>query len=167
MLRNPRYEEGIITMKIARFTNFFSMLLLGAFLAGCAGAPQIRAVSKPSENKQQFLGLKKVAVLPFTNIGGDKGAEQQVMGILVSELNIRGTFEEVEDPIYVGSVLKSLKLRKIENLDVEIIRKMGSEMDAQALVLGEIHAWGLGNGETAAIKVSITMTLMDLSLIHI
>jgi hypothetical protein len=148
-------------MKIARFPSIITLLLLGAFLIGCAGAPQVRTVSRPSESKEQFLGLKKVAVLPFTNIGGDKGAENQVMGILVSELNIRGTFEEVEDPLYVGGVLKTLKLRKMENLDVETIRKMGSEMNAQALVFGEIHAWGLGDGETAAIKVSITMTLMD------
>jgi hypothetical protein len=105
--------------------------------------------------------MKKVAVLPFTNIGGMKGAEEQALSITISELNIRGTFEQVEDPHYVGSVLKALKLRKIEDLDIETIQKMGSETGAQVIMFGDIHAWGLGEGDAAAMQISITFTLMD------
>lgn len=129
--------------------------------AGCGSAPSLRSVSKPSESKRQFLSLKKVAILPLNNINGDKGAEDQAMSILVSELNIRKTFQEVEDPHYVGSVLKALKLRKVDDLDLETVQKMGSEMGAQGLIFGDIHAWGLGEGDEAAMHVNLTLTLID------
>lgn len=150
-----------MTIKAARFTMLIIVAAFVSSLGGCAGAPEIRHVSKPSESKRQYLGMKKVAVLPFTNIGGLKGAEEQALSITVSELNIRGTFEQVEDPHYVGSVLKALKLRKIEDLDLETVQKIGSEIGAQAIIFGDIHAWGLGDGDAAAMQVSITLTLMD------
>lgn len=147
--------------RVARifFTGVAGISLLAVM--GCGSAPELRTVSKPSESKRQFLGLKKVAVLPLNNINGDKGAEDQAMGLLVAELNIRGTFEEIEDPHYVGSVLKALKLRKVEELDLETVQKMGSEMGAQGLIFGDIHAWGLGEGDEAAMHVNMTLTLMD------
>jgi hypothetical protein len=150
-----------MTNRGARINVLLFTLFLLVLFSGCAGAPDIRAVSKPSESKRQYLGLKKIAVLPFTNIGGEKDAENQVMGILITELNIKGTFEEIESPAYVRSVLKALKLRNVDELDLEIIQKMGSEMKSQALLFGEIHAWGLGEGDGAAMHVSMTLTLVD------
>lgn len=150
-----------MTFGVARKLTLFGVAIAFAAVAGCAGGPSLRSVSKPSDSKRQYLGLKKVAVLPINNIGGDKGAEDQAMGIIVSELNISGMFEEVEDPRYVGSVLKALKLRKIDELDLETVQKMGSEMNAQAILFGDIHAWGLGEGDGAAMHVSLTLTLMD------
>jgi hypothetical protein len=105
--------------------------------------------------------MKKIAVLPFNNIAGEKGAEDQALRFVVNELNIIGTFGEIEDPHYVGSVLKALKLRKLDELDLETIQKMGSEMNAQAVLFGDIHAWGLGDGDAAAMHVSMTLTLID------
>jgi len=146
---------------VARKLTWLGVAVVFLASAGCAGRPSLRSVSKPSESKRQYLGLEKVAVLPLKNIGGDKGAEDQAMTIIVSELNISGTFEEVEDPHYVGSVLKALKLRNVDDLDLETVQKMGSEMNAQALLFGDIHAWGLGEGDAAAMHVSMTLTLMD------
>jgi hypothetical protein len=147
--------------RFARMSFLLLTVSVLGFFYGCAGAPDIRAVSKPSESKRQYLGLKKVAVLPFSNIGGEKDAENQIMGIITTELNIKGTFEEIESPRYVRSVLKALKLRNVDELDLEVIQKMGSEMKSQALLFGEIHAWGLGEGDGAAMHVSMTITLMD------
>ena len=150
-----------MTIGVARKLTLVVVAIAFAAVAGCAGGPSLRSVSRPSDSKRQYLGLKKVAVLPLNNIGGDKDAETQAMGIIVSELNISGIFEEIEDPRYVGTVLKALKLRKIDELDLETVQKMGSEMNAQALLFGDIHAWGLGEGDAAAMHVSITLTLMD------
>jgi hypothetical protein len=147
--------------RISRTSATFLTISVLALFSGCAGAPSIRTASKPSESKRQYLGLKKVAVLPFTNIGGEKEAENQIIGILITELNIKRTFEEIEDPRYVKSVLKALKLRNVEELDLEVVQKMGSELKSQALLLGDIHAWGLGEGDGAAMNVSMTLTLMD------
>jgi hypothetical protein len=154
-------EEGKMITKVARFTASTLAVMFLAGIIGCAGAPVTRTAIKPSESKRQFLGLKKVAVLPFTNIAGEKGAEDQALRFLVNELHIVQTFEEIEDPHYVGSVLKNLKLRKIDELDLETVQKMGSEMNAQALLFGDVHAWGLGEGDAAAMHVSITLTLID------
>ena len=147
-------------MKGARYL-IITTALLAAFTIGCAGSPEIRAVSKPSESKRQYLGLKKIAVLPFNNIGGEKISADQAQAFVISELNILGTFDDIEDPRYVRSVLKALKLRKIDELDLETVQKMGSEMNAQALMFGDIHAWGLGEGDAAAMQISLTLTLID------
>jgi hypothetical protein len=150
-----------MTIKAARFSILLILAAFAGLQLGCAGAPDIRHVSKPSESKRQYLGMKKVAVLPFKNIGGIKGAEEQAVSITVSELNIRGTFELVEDPHYVGSVLKALKLRNVDDLDLDTVQKVGSETASQVIMFGDIHAWGLGEGDAAAMQISITLTLMD------
>ena len=147
--------------KVARNATSIMVVLFLVSNIGCAGAPVTRTVIKPSESKRQYLGMKKIAVLPFNNIAGEKGAEEQAIRFVVNELNIIQTFEEVEDPHYVGSVLKNLKLRKLDELDLETIQKMGSEMNAQALLFGDIHAWGLGEGDDSAMHVSLTLTLID------
>lgn len=145
--------EGILILTL--------VLVLLTFLAGCAGGPALRYAVKPSESKRQYLGLKKIAVMPLNNIGGSKGAEDQALYMLINELNIINTFEEVEDPRYVSGVLKALKIRKIEDLDLETVQKLGSETKAQCILLGDIHAWGLGQGADAAMGVSMTLTLID------
>ena len=150
-----------MTIRAARLTIPFILAAFVGLLGACGISPDIRQVSKPSESKRQYLGMKKIAVLPFTNIGGNKGAEEQAMPIVISELSILGTFETVEDPHYVGSVLKALKLRKIEDLDLETVQKMGSETGAQVILFGDVNAWGLGEGDFPSMQVSITMTLMD------
>ena len=142
-----------------------SVLSLAVFIAfaltGCSGSSSVKSISKPSESKRQYLGLKKVAILPFNNLGGDKGAEDQAVDIVKMELNLLGTFPEVEDPLYVANVFKSLKIRKLDTLDLETVNKLGTEMRAQALLLGDINAWGLGEGSEAAMHVSLTLTLID------
>jgi hypothetical protein len=147
--------------KAARSCGTIIIVFTLSLAIGCAGKPITRTVIKPSESKRQFLGLKKVAVLPISNISGLKGAELQAISLLITELNIKGTFDEIEDPRYVASVLKKLKLRKVDELDLETIQKMGSEMNAQALLLGDINAWGLGEGDAAAMNVSLSLTLID------
>jgi hypothetical protein len=146
--------------KIARGLLVVAAAVAALGAAGCGGV-QLRTASMPSESKRQFLGLKKVAVLPFNNPAGEKQGEDLIIDLMVTELNIRRTFEQVEDPHYVANVLKALKIRKIEDLDLETVKKMGSEMKSQAVIIGNINAWGLGKGQDAAMQVSVTLTVMD------
>jgi len=147
--------------RVARKSVLSIAVFLAFALASCSGSPSVKSISKPSESKRQYLGLKKVAILPFTNLGGDKGAEDQAVDIVKLELNLLGTFPEVENPLYVADVFKSLKIRKLDTLDPETVKKLGSEMGVQALLLGDINAWGLGEGSEAAMHVSLTLTLID------
>jgi hypothetical protein len=143
-------------------TVFLTAILTAALtMVGCTSAPNVRTSTRPSESKRQYLGLKKVAILPLYNIGGNKGAEEQLMDILYSELAINPAFEEVEDPRFVGNVMKALKIRKLDTLDVETVNKLGSEMRAQAILVGNINAWGWGEGAEASMNVSLTLTLLD------
>ncbi len=146
--------------QIARALFTLALALVAMGVAGCGGV-QLRTASMPSESKRQFLGLKKVAVLPFNNPAGEKQGEDLIIDLMITELNIRRTFEQVEDPHYVKNVLKALKIRAIEELDLETVKKMGSEMKSQAVIIGNINAWGLGKGQDAAMQVSVTLTLMD------
>ena len=147
--------------KVARTVILVSVLSAALTLIGCSSAPRVRTSTMPSESKRQYLGLKKVAIMPLYNIGGIKGAEEQLMDILYAELAINPSFEEVEDPRFVGNVLKALKIRKLDTLDLETVNKLGSEMKAQAIMVGNINAWGWGEGAMAAMHVSVTLTLID------
>jgi len=147
--------------KVARTVILVSVLSAALMLIGCSSAPRVRTSTQPSESKRQYLGLKKVAIMPLYNIGGIKGAEEQLMDILYAELAINPSFEEVEDPRFVGNVLKALKIRKLDTLDLETVNKLGSEMRAQAIMVGNINAWGWGEGAEAAMHVSLTLTLID------
>ncbi len=147
--------------RVARKSVLVLAVLLAFTFSGCSGSSSVKSISKPSESKRQYLGLKKVAILPFKNLAGDKGAEDQAVGIVKMELNLLGIFPEVEDPLYVANVFKSLKIRKLDTLDLETVNKLGTEMRAQALLLGDINAWGLGDGSEAAMHVSLTLTLID------
>ena len=147
--------------KVARMMLVAVTAITAVQITGCSSAPDLRSVSRPPESKRQYLGIKKIAVMPMNNIGGNKGAEDQLTTLLMPELNLVGTFEEIEDPRYVANVLKALKIRKLDSLDLETVRKMGSEMRAQALLLGDINAWGYGEGADAAMHISLTFTLLD------
>ncbi|GBE15352.1 MAG TPA: hypothetical protein ENH32_04410 [Proteobacteria bacterium] len=150
-----------MTRGIARKFCLASTMIMALAVFGCSSVPSIRTSIKPSESKRQYLNLKKVAILPLENVAGEKGAENQVVDLLLTELNISNAFEEVEEPRYVASVLKALKIRKIDALDAETVSKLGSEMKAQAILFGDINAWGLGEGSEAAMHVSMTLTLLD------
>lgn len=152
-----------MTAKIARFVTATAMAVALLAAVGCGGGVDLRSNARPSESKRQFLNLKKVAVVFANNIDGEKVGGDQLTDLLTTELNIIGTFEQVEDPRYVGNVLKALKVRKgtIEELDLETVKKMGSEMKAQAVILANINAWGLGKGDGAAMHVTMTLTVID------
>lgn len=151
-----------MSVNVARKLLVVAGILTSFVVVGCSSSPMVRTTSKPSESKRQYLGLRKLALMPFNVVAGEKGAEDQIADILITELNLNDTFEEVEDPRYVANVLKGLKIRKLDTLDLETVNKLGTEMNAQAILLGNVNAWGMGLGGTeAAMHVSITLTLID------
>jgi len=116
-------------------------LSLIALTMGCAGA-SIRTFSKPTTGQRQYGKIKKIAVLPFDSVVEGAQAPRIAGDFFIQELLSRGTFESIEEPRYVNELMKKLKLRNTEGLDKEVVRKLGEELQAQALILGDLLIYG-------------------------
>ncbi|MBE0617704.1 MAG: hypothetical protein IH608_07245 [Proteobacteria bacterium] len=112
-----------------------------AVIMGCAGA-SVQTYSKPATGQRLYGKVKKVAVLPFDSVVEGAQAPRVAGDLFLQELLSRGTFEMVEEPRYVNELMKKLKLRNTEGLDREIVRKMGEELQAQGLILGDLMLFG-------------------------
>jgi hypothetical protein len=128
---------------------------------GCAGA-SIQTFSKPATGQRQYGKIKKVAVLPFDSVVEGSEAPLITLDLFLQDLLSRGTFEDVEETRYVGELMKKLKLRNTENLDREIVRKIGEELQAQALILGNVLLFGAEeNSETVEFALRINLVDVD------
>ncbi len=116
-------------------TFWAGLIALMLVTAGCTGM-QVQTFSKPVTPEPVYTGIKRVAVLPFDSLVegavGPKNAEL----MLVSGLLAAGVFESVEEPRYVAGLMKKLKLRNTETLDRELVRKIGEELQVDAVLCG-------------------------------
>ncbi len=128
-----------------------------ATLMGCAGV-SVKTYVKPPTGQRQYGNVKKVAVLPFDSVVEGAQAPKVAGDLFLQELLNRGTFEEVEEPRYVNELMKKLKLRNTEGLDREIVRKIGEELQAQALILGDLLVYGREeNSEIVEFALQVNM----------
>lgn len=128
-----------------------------ATMMGCAGA-SVKTYVKPPTGQRQYGNIKKVAVLPFDSVVEGAQAPKIAENLFLQELLNRGTFEQVEEPRYVNELMKKLKLRNTEGLDREIVRKIGEELQAQALILGDLLVYGREeNSEIVEFALQVNM----------
>ncbi len=126
---------------------------------GCAGA-SVRTYTKPPVGERQYGKIKKVAVLPFDSVVEGDQPKRLARDLFVQELLARGTFEIVEEPRYVQDLMKKLKLRNTEGLDREVVRKIGEELQAQALVLGDLLLFGQEEN-SEVVEFALQVHLLD------
>lgn len=112
-----------------------------ALSLGCAGT-SVQTYTKPPTEQVRYGKVKKVAILRFDSVVEGAQASRIVEDLFLQELLARGTFEAIEEPRYVAELMKKLKLRNTENLDRETVRKIGEELEAQALILGQLLLFG-------------------------
>lgn len=132
---------------------------LCAVAMGCASA-SVQTYSKPPTGQRQYGKVKKIAVLPFDSVVEGAQAPRIAGDIFLQELLTRGTFEAVEEPRYVNELMKKLKLRNTEGLDREIVRKMGEELRAEALILGDLLLFGMEK-DSEVVEFSLQINLID------
>ncbi|PLX38841.1 MAG: hypothetical protein C0608_12115 [Deltaproteobacteria bacterium] len=120
------------------WAGFFALALL---ISGCSGT-QVQTFSKPVTPGPLFSGIKRVAVLPFDTLAEGAVGPKQAENILVQELLSEGVFDVVEEPRYVAGLMKKLKLRNTESLDREIVRKIGEELQVDAVIVGGLTLYG-------------------------
>jgi len=134
---------------------------LCALVMGCAGA-SVQTYAKPASGQRQYGKVKKVAVLPFDSVVEGAQGPRIAGDLFLQELLARGTFDTVEEPRYVSELMKKLKLRNTEGLDREIVRKMGEELQAQALILGDLLLFGQEeNSEVVEFALQVNMLDVD------
>ncbi len=132
-----------------------------ATIVACSGT-SIRTYSQPPTGHRQYGKVKKVAVLPFDSVVEGAQAPKIAGDLFLQELLNRGTFEQVEEPRYVTELMKKLKLRNTEGLDREIVRKIGEELQAQALVLGNLLLYGQEtNSEIVEFSLQVNVVDVD------
>jgi hypothetical protein len=129
------------------------------FALGCGGV-SVRTYAKPATGQSQYGKVKKVAVLPFDSVVEGAQAPRIAGDLFLQDLLARETFEGVEEPRYVAELMKKLKLRNTENLDREIVRKIGEELQAQALVFGQILLYGVEDHSNIA-EFAMQVNILD------
>ena len=134
---------------------------LGALVLtiGCAGV-SVKTYSKPAAGQRQYGKVKKVAVLPFDSLAEGASVPKICQDLFLQELLSRGTFEIIEEPRFVAALMKKLKLRNTEELDREVIRKLGEELKAEAIVLGNIWTYGQQK-ESEVVEFAMRSTMLE------
>lgn len=130
-----------------------------ALTVGCASTT-LHSYAKPATGQRQYGKIKKVAVLPFDSVAEGAQVPKAVGDVFLQQLLSRETFDAVEEPRYVAALMKKLKLRNTEELDREIVRKIGEELKAEALVLGTVLLFGEEKGSEIT-EFSLRTDLVD------
>jgi len=129
------------------------------FALGCGGVA-VRTYGKSATGERQYGKVKKVAVLPFDSVVEGAQAPKITNDFFLQDMLALETFEQVEEPRYVSELMKKLKLRNTENLDREIVRKIGEELQAQALVFGQVLLYGVDAHSNIA-EFALQINLLD------
>jgi PBP1b-binding outer membrane lipoprotein LpoB len=130
-----------------------------ALTLGCAGI-SVKTYAKPAIGQRQYGKVKKVAILPFDSLAEGAAVPKAAGDVFLQEVLSRGTFDAVEEPRYVAALMKKLKLRNTEELDREVVRKIGDELKAEALVLGNVILFGQQK-DSEVTEFSMRANLLD------
>lgn len=136
-----------------------ALLVLALALTGCASEPLAPAVFV--HPNADFSIYEQVAVLPLENLTTERFAADRVRELLVVELSAQGTFQVVEP----GEVNRVLRLKNIDSpaaLGPEMIKALGAELKAQALLTGSVIEYReQRSGTLNSPEVAISLRLLD------
>jgi hypothetical protein len=131
-----------------------------AVVAGCS-MPVVREHAQPSKAKDTYLRIKRVAVFPLENYSETRDAEKMVDSLLVPALRLEEIFAEVEDTRFTRDVMKKLKVTGTDILEKEVVRKLGDEMNVQAILYGKVLSYGKGKEKDASSHVTMDLAMVE------
>ena len=112
-------------------------------------------------------GLKKVAVIPFSNLSADHFAGERVTNAFITELLIKTNVEIVDE----GELSKGLKDVGIDlgsasnlqkSLDVDKLQKLGKSLGVHGIVMGSVDQYDMARIGTESYPViTLTVRLVD------
>jgi len=136
------------------------LIVVTALVAGCS-RPVIREHAQPSKAKDTYLRIKRVAIFPLENYSETRDAEKMADSLLVPALRLEKIFNEVEDTRFTRDVMKKLKITGTDILEKEVVRKLGDEMNVQAIIYGKILGYGKGKEKDASSQVTMDLAMVE------
>lgn len=133
-------------------TLFLISLLL---IAGCTVS------AKPVQPSDAGKRMKKIAVLPFYNMSGQKDAGKIVANVFVTEMFKSGRFR-VEEPGSVVQFMIQERMDTIGEIEIERLKILGKRLSVDAVVVGTVEEFDDGRGGAYPSPiVSITARMID------
>ncbi|HBR16776.1 MAG: hypothetical protein A3G39_04525 [Deltaproteobacteria bacterium RIFCSPLOWO2_12_FULL_43_16] len=144
-----RVEGSDSTLTLALF--LISLLLI----AGCTVS------AKPVQPSDAGKKIKKIAVLPFYNMSGQKDAGKIVANVFVTEMFKSGRFR-VEEPGNVVQFMIQERMDTIGEIEIERLKILGKRLSVDAVVVGTVEEFDDGRGGAYPSPiVSITARMID------
>jgi len=141
-----------------RFVKLLVLSAVLALVASCIGTPLTY-----HDQNMDFSGVQTVAVLPFTNLSGQRNVEERVRDVFMNMLLATGG-------VYVlptGEVARGISRAQATTgggatPSVEEIQKLGSVLGADAVITGVVKEYGeVRSGTAAANVISISLQLLE------
>ena len=127
------------------------------FLSGCSTKVETFHISE----EYDFSYIKRVAVLPFTNLTDNRNAGEIIRQLVISELLASG----LVDVVHIGNVTRALKrqnITDINSMSVSQIRALGKDLKVQAVILGTVEKYGETRiGAVSAPEVTVTLMMVE------
>lgn len=119
-------------------TRFLACAIAAAACVGCP--PRVTTFVHPQAD---FSLIRRIAVLPLENLTQDPTAPEKVRQLLIIGIMSSGTVEVTD----VGEVARGLRAAGVLNPAVpgtEEIRKLGKELDVEAVLAGSVQEFAQG-----------------------
>jgi curli biogenesis system outer membrane secretion channel CsgG len=132
--------------------------LAASLLGACATPSPVSVYFHPNADLSAF---QRVAVMPLENLTSDRFAAERVREILTVELASMGAFQIVEAG-EVNLAMRSNNIQALSDVGPDLIRKLGQDLNAQALVMGSVMEYReRQNGNLLIPEVAVTLRLVE------
>lgn len=137
----------------------FIIFLPGALLTGCGVTGS--APESYLREEVDFTFIERIAVLPFQNNSDDDYAPVRTRDIVLTQVLAMGLFDVVEKDL-VDSALREELISPDTEIDSLALKRLGSRLRVQAVLLGTVDMAGMSKvGTTAAPEVALTLRLVE------
>lgn len=156
---NDLKRLNILTWIVVLVVLFTPHLILSAGLIGCSS--QFAIYSGLKQEKKE-LNIRKIGVLPFVNESGRRGAAEIVTNTFNTILFKSGSFV-VEEKGNIEKFLLNEKVKTINMMDTELIKKLGERLKIDTVIAGVVEEFTGGDrGERLTTSVvAIRARLID------
>lgn len=148
-------------LKGRRIKYLFSSVVIFVLFFGCI--PSFKnPVHSTLRRENERLNIKRVGILPFINESGKRGAGEIVTNTFITVIFNSGIFS-VEEKGNIERFLLNEKVKNINMMDIEQMRRLGERMGIDAVFAGAVEEFsGSDIGDRAMTPiVGVRVRLID------